>query len=214
MATKKVKCNITGDWQYCNESRYQDLIAKYGSEEALQEEYTSRAGLKLLKEHDGDVEAARAAVSTVGKNKIACIVTGEKMFISPARLARLRETLDTDEDGVRSSYVSRVAKRLRKEAAQELEVDSFEDLTEEQQNAIDDALRARFESGDWPEPSDRSAKPEKVKSKPIKKAAAPGKTKVVTEVAALDPLRIVEGETPNERKNRVRRERRALAKLS
>lgn len=218
MASKKIECVITGDWQYCNEARYNELVAKYGSEEQLREEYTTRKGQKFIKQAEGDIEKAKElALAEVGdgKNKIACIVTGEKMFISPERMEKLKTSLATDEDGVRAQYVSRVANRLRKEAAAEHEK-KFEELDEETQNRIDDALRERFENGDWPAPSaPKGSRADKPVRQPRKKKST--ETKVISETpnaSELDPLRHIEGEDSRSRKNRIRRERAAIARAA
>ena len=46
----------------------------------------------------------------------------------------------------------------------------------------------------------------------VKTAAQKSKIEVADQTDVNDPLRVVEGESPTDRKNRIRRERRALAK--
>jgi len=144
------------------------------------------------------------------------------MFISDERMKHLCETGNTDEEGVRASYVNRVAKRLRKEEANKVEAGkSFAELTEDQQATIDEGLRARFEAGDWPATAapKGSKQVKETKEKAPKEKAPTAETKpdtevrdtIPTETEVLDPLRHIDGETSAERKNRIRRERRAMA---
>jgi len=221
--TRKLKCTITGNWSYCSEDRFQKLVAQFGSEEALINGYVSREGKKLLAANEEDVSKAQAAAqAVVHKNKIACTVTGELMFISDERMKHLCETGNTDEEGVRAGYVNRVAKRLRKEEANKVEAGkSFADLTQDQQLTIDEGLKARFDAGDWPATAaPKGSKQEKAEKAP-KAAKAEKAEKPETEVRdtvpaateALDPLRHIENESSKERKNRIRRERAALNRV-
>jgi len=217
--TKKLRCSVTGNWSYCGEARYEKLVAQFGSEQKLLEGYQSRAGKKLVAAAEGDIAKAMKGVAATHKNKIACIVSGELMFISDARMTHLQTKLETDEQGVRDQYVSRVASRLRKEAAAQIVDDAgFSDLTKKDQKAIDTALRARYVAGDWPAPSapkgSKQTTPAEPKApKASKKAGTKPATTVVDTTPDTDPLRHIDGESSKDRKNRIRRERAAAAKL-
>ena len=151
---KKLKCSITGDWSYCSDDRMQKLVATLGSVEAAENGYISRKGKTLLAAADGDVgKAQKAAAKETIKNKIACTVSGELMFISDQRMKHLMEKGKTDEDGVRAGYVSRVAQRLRKEAAAGLGDKPFAELSQKAQREINRELKDRFTAGNWPAPS-------------------------------------------------------------
>ena len=39
-----IKCSVSGDWCYCNQERFNKLVAKHGSQEALGLKYASRDG--------------------------------------------------------------------------------------------------------------------------------------------------------------------------
>ncbi|MHA2067901.1 MAG: hypothetical protein ACXABY_26365, partial [Candidatus Thorarchaeota archaeon] len=101
--TRKLTCTVTGNWTYCSEERWQKLVAKFGSEEQLTAGYISREGKK--------VNAGEGEAPTSHKNKIACTITGELMYISPGRMQKLIDKQGSEE-AVRNGYVSRVAKRL------------------------------------------------------------------------------------------------------
>jgi len=198
--SKKLKCNVLGNWSYCNEDRYQKLIAKYGSEEALQAEYQSRAGQKLVAECGGDIEKARKKAQKVDmSDKIACTITGELLVISKARMAKKMETLGLDEKSVRKAYISRVAKRLLA------------------QGKTAEEIKAMYDAGEMPAPSAPKGSRTEVPKAP--KASKAPKSKKKTEVkdtvptqGELDPLRQIDGEDAKARRNRIRKERRAMAK--
>lgn len=110
---RKLRCNVTKNWSYCSDERYQKLVEKFGGEEELTAKYVSREGKKLQ-------ETGEKAPKDF-KNKIACTVTGELCYISDARMAKLVEKLGS-EDEVRKQYLSRVAKRLMKEGKTKTEI--------------------------------------------------------------------------------------------
>lgn len=53
-----IVCNETGAWKYCNEERYQKLVAKYGSPENLGREHCGREGKKIRHERESKAKAA------------------------------------------------------------------------------------------------------------------------------------------------------------
>jgi len=212
--TRKLTCTITRNWSYCGEDRYQALVAKFGSEEQLLANYQSRAGKKLVAEAEGDITKAQATSQANSGDKVACIVTGDLMYISKERMTKKAAKAGTDEAGIRSTYVSRVASRLRKQLAGEK---LFTDLTVDEQNAIDAQISQMHEDGTLPKPSAPKGSGETVVVKAPKKVKAPKEPKpdttvldVIPTTSELDPLRQIDGEDTKARKNRIARERRAL----
>jgi hypothetical protein len=50
MKMKKLTCAKTGNWSYCTNERYEKLIKKFGSEEALKMGWMSRIGKRMTAE--------------------------------------------------------------------------------------------------------------------------------------------------------------------
>lgn len=113
---KKLRCTVTGNWNYCSDERYAKLVQKFGSEDKLIAGYVSREGKK--------VQDGKGAKPDSFKNKIACTITGELCYISDERLKKLVKR-EGSEKAVREKYVSRVAKRLLKEGKTESEIRSL-----------------------------------------------------------------------------------------
>ena len=241
---RKLYCSITRDWAYCSEDRFSKLVAQFGGTEAGLADpltgYVSREGKKLVELHKGDREAARVAAIKLFKNKIACTVTGEQMYISDDRMAHLKGKYQTNEDGVRARYVSRVAKRLREQLAKTLigkPEAVYSVLTDEQKAGIDKQIQDMAAEGKLPAPS--APKGSKKVAKPADPMAAVATAAVtaaaepvvetvatpapettvidavpaaLTETAELDPLRHIDGESKSARKARIAKERLAAVK--
>ena len=153
--SRKLVCSITGDWTYCSEERWDQMVAKAGSEQKMLDSYQSRKGKQLVKEHDGNVTKARGGATQ--NNKIACSVTGELMYISDERMKKLTDKAGS-EKAVREGYVSRVAMRLRNELAEKQQKGEesskpFADLPKKDRIAIDKEIRAQADAGKLPPPS-------------------------------------------------------------
>jgi len=221
MATRKLTCTVTGNWQYVGQERWDKLVAEAGSEDELIANHVSREGKKI---QEGKAEPAE-----IFQNKIPCIVTGVLCFISPERLEKKikegqarTENKEFNEDDVRAEYVSRVATRLRKKLANaEEEGKSFLELTAEQRTEIDEKIGEMAANGNLPSPSapkgSKKAEVEETEETEgdIEVAVTHDEdtsTKDTIPEEIDDPLRQVQGESKKARKNRIRRERAALKK--
>jgi len=221
MATRKLTCTVTGNWQYVGQERWDKLSAAAGGDEELIATHVSRDGKKI---QEGKME-----LSEVFQNKIPCIVTGVLCFCSPERLEKKikegRARTENEEFGeadVRAEYVSRVATRLRKKLANAVEEGkSFLELTVEQRTEIDEQIGEMAANGNLPAPSapkgSKKAKVEETEEPEgdIEVAVTHDEdtsTKDTTPEDINDPLRQVQGESKKARKNRIRRERAALKK--
>jgi hypothetical protein len=204
--SRKLKCSITGSWSYCNDERYATLLAKFNGPEGLEKDYQSRAGRALVAKCGSIEDAIKESKEAPDPNKLACIVTGEFLHISNERKKHIMEKRDITEAELRETYVGRVATRLRKFGAGQFGKASFADLSQKDQKIVDKTIKEQYLEGNNPAPS----APKGSRTAPVlaKKSKAPA----TTVIDSTDPLRKVEGETSNERKNRVRRERRALTK--
>lgn len=126
MKTRKLKCTITGNWDYCTEERYQRLIEKYGGEENLLKTYASRIGKKI--------QRGESTQPTQFKNRIKCTVTGQLLALPDPRKQKIMKKNNWTEDELRKNFVCRVAKRLRKEGK------------------TDDQIREMAKNGNLPKP--------------------------------------------------------------
>lgn len=223
--TKKIICSITGDWTYCTDERFEQLRAKFGSIKKLVAGYQSRAGTKLVEalmaadaelELEAAVEQARAdCQANPGKNKIFCIITGERMYISDARMAKLQEKGGCDEQAVRDSYRSRVAKRLEGTIAQTMFQMNVSDLDEDKLATVHEEIREMAAEGKLPAPAaPKGSVTEKPAKKKTSKKTSAKKETVVVDTNAEDIYRKIADESSKDRKNRIRREKRALAKAA
>ena len=234
--TKKLTCTVTGNWSYVSDERFAKLAEKAGGENELIANHISREGQKVK---DGKIE-----MPTLHKNKIPCSVTGELMFCSDERMEKLiakgkASNPDFSEMDVRAAYISRVARRLRKEKAIKADI-AFEELDDNQRADIDFEIRELADLGNLPAASAPKG------SKQIVAATLPPNTEIPpenaedaensdiepeinietthsetgsvkettpteTETETIDPLRMIDGESKKERKNRIRRERAAIA---
>lgn len=202
--TRKLICSITHDWAYCTEERFQELRKKFGSIAKIATGYQSREGKKMIKaamvdcKLEGDELAAKvlevtaevtaACLANPGKNKIFCVCTGERMYISPERLAHKMEVLGCTEDELRASYTSRVAARLQKSLPQEMFKKDPADLSDAENQEVLDRIKEMALEGKLPAPS------------------APKGSKKKAEAAPE--------ESKKDRKNRLAREKRAAAKAA
>ena len=213
--TRKVMCSITGDWAYCSEERFQALRKQFGSIAELNANYMSRQGKKLVDSKipeglEGDelatarataiAEAKAECQNNPGKNKIFCTLTGERMYISPARMKHLMEVGNCTEDEVRANYKSRVAKRLEKKLAQSMYEKEFSDLETAEIETVHAEIRKMKDEGTLPAPAKKGKNNPTAKSAP--KSHKKGGTVVIDET----------GESKKDRRNRLRRERRAAQK--
>jgi hypothetical protein len=232
--TKKLYCSITGDWSYASDERVAKLAALHGGSEAGLKDpttgYMSREGKKLVEAHGGDRNAARAAANAERKNKISCIVTGERLYISDARMAHKTTKLGVSETELRATYVSRVASRLRKDLAVKVDATkTFDTLTPDQRHEIDAQIAEMGQTGSLPAPAAPKGSKVKVVAPAAPVAPVPQGDVVMDEVsqaapvvmetvtapvAEIDPLRHIEGESASDRKNRIKREKRSVAKVS
>lgn len=172
---KKLVCSVTGNWQYCADDRFEKLRARFGSVDALMAGYVSREGQKILDANEGDrAKAIVAARGSMPKNKIACIVTGELMYISDERMAHLCKKYNTDIAGVRARYICRVANRVREELSMSLFKKLFGDCDATEKSQIDNEIRQRAMLGTLPAPAapKGSKKNEPKVSKRAQKGAA------------------------------------------
>ncbi len=128
-ATHKLKCTVSGNWQYVGEDRFMELAKAAGSQKKLIETYVSREGKKIMEEHNGKLPKDYCP-----KNKIRCIISNELCFISDERLKKLTKQHGS-EQAVRDQYTSRVAKHLMAAGKTKTEI------------------RAMAEAGELPEPT-------------------------------------------------------------
>ncbi len=110
---KRLQCTVTGNWSYCSDGRYKNLVKKFGSEAKLKAGYISRLGKQIQK---GDAEKPDEFA-----NKIRCTVTGRLCYISNERMKRLAKKAGSQAK-VRETYVSRVARRLLKDGKNKTEI--------------------------------------------------------------------------------------------
>lgn len=228
--TRKLMCIITGDWSYCTAERMEQLRKKFGSMPKLIAGYMSREGAKMVaalvpEGLEGEAleeatakaveKAHKACLANPGKNKIFCILTGERMYISPARMARKMEVGECSEEEVRANYLSRVATRLEKSLPQKMFQKDLADLNKTELKAVHAEIKAMKEAGTLPAPSAPKGSVTPAPAKPAKPAKPVAETVVFdTTPDGEDIMRTIDGESSKDRKNRIRRERNAAKKAA
>ncbi len=105
--SKKITCSVTGNIYYVTDKRYAYIVARYGSEEAVANKYTSLVGRKI---RDGQIDYPPNGF----KNRIQCTVTGKWCYISNERINKGIEKYGSLE-AFRLQYISRPAKQKLKE---------------------------------------------------------------------------------------------------
>ena len=102
---KKVRCNATGNIVYMTEKRYARMLAKYGSDEGVRQNYVSMAGKHI---QEGRLDAH------IPKNRIKCSISGRWCYITNQRIAAGVKRHGSWEE-LCKNYVCRPAARLIRE---------------------------------------------------------------------------------------------------
>lgn len=163
----------------------------------------------------------------VPKNMVRDYVTGELLICSEDRMAKLIAKMreeghpNADEDFVRRNYTGRVTRRRMADWAKiclNKEDAKWTDLTPDQQEEGIQHIRTDFESGNWERPAAPKGSKANGQQKTIvhhtSESSHADTTPESMGWAELDPYRHIDGESAKDRKNRIRREKRRLAKAS